>query len=112
MCVVRNLSHKLYKIEKLKKQFKVDYSLDWEYGIEITKLREDLDALEKLGATHIDIEPYNSYDCAYVEIEAKCERFETDQEFENRVAELKRREQAIKNRELEQLEKLKLKYGK
>lgn len=105
-------------MEKIKKKFKVDYVLAWTYGIEINKLREDLDALEKLGATHIDIEPYNVdvyepyNDCAYVDIEAKCERFETDQEFENRVAQLKSLEQTTKNRELEQLEKLKLKYGK
>ena len=97
---------------KLKKQFKVDYSLEWTYGIEITKLREDLDALEKLGATHVDIDSYESYGCSYVEIEAKCERFETDQEFENRTNEIKRQEQITKDRELAELEKLKLKYGK
>ncbi len=99
-------------MEKLKKQFKVDYSLEWTYGVEITKLREDLDALEKLGATHVNIDSYESYGCSYIEIEAKCERFETDQEFENRISEIKRREQVKKNRELAEFEKLKLKYGK
>ena len=100
------------KIKKIKKQFEVDYQLDWTWGIEITKLREDLDALEKLGATHVDIESYERYGCSYIEIGAKCERFETDQEFERRINGIKMREQEIKNRELAELEKLKIKYGK
>ena len=99
-------------MEKLKKQFKVDYCLEWTYGIEITKLREDLDALEKLGATHVDIDSYESYGCSYIEIEAKCERFETDKEFETRLNEIKMREEITKTRELAEFEKLKLKYEK
>ena len=98
-------------MEKEVIKFKVYYSPDWTYGVEIKKLREDLEALEKLGATHVEIEHGISYDCSYVEIVAMCERVETDEEFKARVDEVNRRQEKNKRRELDQLEKLKLKYG-
>ena len=91
--------------------FKVDYSLDWEYVVEISKLRADLDAIEALGATHVEIDSGISYDCAYVTIEPVSEHLETDEEFKARVEEAEKRQSEIKRRELEQLEKLKSKYG-
>ena len=99
-------------MEKEVRRFKVDYSLDWEYGGEIKKLREDLDAIEKLGATHVEIESGVSYDCPFVTIEPMAERIETDEEFKARVDQANRRQEETKRRELEQLEKLKSKYGK
>lgn len=72
-------------MEKIIRNFKVDYSLDWTYGIEISKLRADLNELEKLGATHVEIEPYNSYDSAYVDIDAYANRLETDEECKERL---------------------------
>ena len=98
-------------MEKEVRRFKVDYSLDWEYGVEISKLRADLDAIEALGATHVEIEGFISYDCAYVTIEPISEHLETDEEFKARVEEVEKRQSEIKRRELEQLEKLKSKYG-
>jgi len=99
-------------MEKLKRTFKVDYYLDWEYGVEISKLREDLDAIEKLGATHVEIDSSISYDCAYTTIEAISERIETDEEQKERLDKEQRRKDDIERRELEQLNKLKEKYGK
>ena len=99
-------------MEKLKKQFKINYDFDWTYGISIAELRKDLDSLEKIGATHVDMQIYESYDDPYIRIEAKCERLETDKEFEERVKEVKKREEITKARELAELEKLKLKYEK
>ena len=98
-------------MEKQTKQFNVDYNLDWEYGIKISKLREDLDEIEKLGATHIEIEAGVFYDCAALTIEAKCERLETDEEFEKRTNAIKQREALAKQRELNELNRLKKKYG-
>ena len=98
-------------MEKEVRRFKIDYSLDWEYGLEIKKLKEDIEAIEKLGATHVKIEGGVSYDCPYVTIEAMAERIETDKEFNARVAEINRRHEENKRIELEQLEKLKSKYG-
>jgi len=98
-------------MEKIVRRFKIDYSLDWTYGLEIKKLREDLEAIEKLGATHIEIEHGISYDCSYVEIDAYAERLETDEECKARIDEDNKRQQEIKRRELAQLEQLKSKYG-
>ena len=98
-------------MEKEIRRFKVNYSLDWDYGVEISKLRADLDAIEALGATHVEIESGISYDCAYVTIESVSEHLETDEEFKTRVEEVEKRQSEIKRRELEQLEKLKSKYG-
>ena len=98
-------------MEKEVRRFKVDYSLDWEYSVEISKIRADLDAIEALGATHVEIESSIMYDCAEITIEPISERLETDEEFKARVEEVEKRQSEIKRRELEQLEKLKSKYG-
>lgn len=98
-------------MKKQVKKFSVDYNLEWEYGVKISKLREDLDAIEKLGATHVDIDAYESYGCAKVTIEGKAERIETNEEFKSRLNELKIRQTQQENRELEQFLKLKQKYG-
>ena len=98
-------------MKKEVRNFKINYDLPWTYGIEISKLRVDLDAVEKLGATHIEIEHGVSYDSSYVEIYAIAQRIETDDEFNTRVLELNSRQDEIKRRELQELEKLKAKYG-
>ena len=98
-------------MEKEIRMFKVDYSLDWEYSVEISKIRADLDAIEALGATHVEIESSTRYDCDYVTIKPVSKHLETDEEFKARVEEVEKRQSEIKRRELEQLEKLKSKYG-
>ena len=98
-------------MEKEIRRFKVYYSLDWEHRVEISKLRADLDAIEALGATHVEIECSLSYECTYVTIKPISERLETDEEFKARVEEVEKRQSEIKRRELEQLEELKSKYG-
>lgn len=98
-------------MEKQVKQFDVDFNFDWTYGIKISKLRADLDELEKLGATHIDIKASVFYDSSELTIEAKCERLETDEEFEKRVNKIKQREALEKQRELNELNRLRQKYG-
>ena len=98
-------------MEKEIRVFKVDYPLDWEDSVEISKIRADLDAIEALGATHVEIECITKYDCDYIIIKPISERLETDEEFKARVKEVEQRQSEIKRLELEQLEKLKLKYG-
>jgi len=95
---------------KIERRFKIDYPLDWTYGIDIKKLREDLDAIEKLGATHVEIEPYESYGSAGVEIQAVADRLETDEEYKARIDAKVKRDEDTKRYELAQLEALKLKY--
>lgn len=98
-------------MEKEIRVFEVDYSLDWEYSVEISKIRADLDAIEALGATHVEINSSTRYDCDYVTIKPVSEHLETDEEFKARVKEVEQRQSEIKMRELELLEKLKSKYG-
>lgn len=99
-------------MEKIVRNFEIEKDLDWTYGIEISKLREELDRLEKAGATYIEIEPYNSYDCAYVDIIAYANRMETDEECRQRLDKEQKRKDDIARRELEQLRKLQEKYQK
>ena len=98
--------------DKIKRNFNVDYHFDWLYGIEISKIREDLDKLEKLGATSIEIEVGEYYDSPSISIQAISNRLETDEEYSAR----KKREEdylsKIKQQELRQLEILSAKYGK
>ena len=89
-------------MKKQKRQFKIDYDLDWEYGVKISKLREDLDAIEKLGAKWIDI------DAEYVI--PVCERIETDAEYNERIADELAKIGYTKQKELNQLKYLKDKY--
>jgi hypothetical protein len=98
-------------MEKKERDFRIEYSLDWTYRVEISKIRADLDAVERLGATHIEIEHGVRYDCSYVEIDAISNRIETDEEYKARIDRITKRQEEIKRRELEQLEKLKSKYG-
>ena len=99
-------------MKKQTRRFNVPFDFDWVYGVEIKKLRQDLDELEKLGATVIDIEAEEYYGSVSVTIEAYVDRLETDQECKDRVDEENRRQEDQKRRDLEQLEKLKAKYGK
>jgi len=98
-------------MEKQEQDFKLNYSLDWTYGVEISQLKKDIEELEKLGATHVNIEHGISYDCSYVEIDAICRRIETDEEFEQRKKEIEARQEQNKQRQLKQLAELKSKYG-
>ena len=98
-------------MEKKERDFKLEYSLDWTGGVEISKLKSDIEVLEKLGATHVEIEHGISYDCSYVEIDAICRRVETDEEFEQRKKQVEARQEQKKQRELKQLQDLKSKYG-
>ena len=95
-------------MEKQVRKCEVKFYFHWEYGVEISKIREDLDTLEKLGATHVQAEAYESYDCIYMSFGGYANREETDQEFKNRINELRRLEQVTKDRELEQLRQLKI----
>ena len=99
------------KMEKEVRRFKVDYPLDWAFEVEISKIRTDLDVIEALGATHVEIEAAMSHDQPYVTIEAISEHLESDQEFADRVNEEEKRQLEIKTSELELLKKLILKYG-
>jgi len=108
--IINNLN-KIVQMEKQEQEFKLNYTLDWTYGVSIEQLKKDIEELEKIGATHVNIEHGISYDCSYVEIDAICRRIETDEEFEQRKKEFETRQEQYRQRDLRQLADLKAKYG-
>ena len=98
-------------MEKITRDFEVNYELDWKYGVEVSKIKKDIEELEKLGATHVEIDIEYSYGDSFIEIKALSHRLETDEELKQRIDEQNKRQEEIKRRDLEQLEKLKSKYG-
>ena len=91
-------------MEKQVRRFEVEFRFDWEYGVEISKIREDLDSLEKLGATHVEIEG-DAYFYGYAH------REETDEEYLKRTSKNLEIENITKQRELAELKRLKDKYN-
>ena len=92
------------------KEEKLEYigeGLNWEEITEISNIRKDLDDIEKLGATHIQIDSELS-----VRILPFMMRLETDEEYKKRTDIVKERNERITKNELALLERLKLKYEK
>ena len=87
---------------------KIDYSLNWAYSVEISQMRKDLDAIEKLGATHVEIDSAIIYDDSF---EAVSEHLETDEEYKSRMLEREKKANEVKKAELEQFERIKSKYN-
>lgn len=88
----------------------INPNLEWGYGIELQKLKKDIELLEQLGVTHVEISADDYYGCATLEIKAICRRLETDEEYDQRI--IKERDELLKREryELELFEKLKKKY--
>ena len=99
-------------MEKQIRDFKVEYELDWEYGVSIEQIEKDIKELKKIGVTKLDIEAGVNHDCPYLTIEPMQNRIETDDEYKKRVGEIQYRNEETKRRDLEQLARLKEKYEK
>lgn len=97
--------------EKQVRTFTIPFNFDWEYGVEISKLRSDLDEIEKKGATHILIEGYGDDNWSGVNFKAYVDRLETDEEHQQRILSDDQRAEAIRELELKELLRLKQKYG-
>lgn len=97
-------------MEKQLLKVRVNYSLDWVYGVSIKQMRKDLDELEKLGVKEVDIEPCDSYGSPSISIEAHIERLETDEEYKARVERYNIECKTKEAKELELFKKLKEKY--
>jgi hypothetical protein len=94
------------------KDIEIDFYPDWRYDEpSIAQMRKDLDEAEKLGATHVSIDCYSSYDSCSLEINFICRREETDEEYASRIKAEEFDRERIKQHELAQLEALKKKYG-
>ena len=97
-------------MEKQIRRFKVNFDFDWTYGVELKKLKEDLETLEKLGVTEIEIEAEDNWGSPSVTIEAFTKRLETDEEFSERIRMKEQTKKSFEQMELEQYERLKAKY--
>jgi len=98
----------------MKKKFRifdVKYNLNWIYSVSIEQIKKDLIALEKMGATHISIEPYETFGEVDVHIEAEARRLETDKEYNERILEEQKRELIHKQYEIRTFNKIKAKYN-
>jgi hypothetical protein len=93
------------------KRFNVPFNFSWAYGISIKDLRNDLDKLEKLGATDVDIEAYERYGDAEISIHAYSVRLETEEEFQKRIEDQKKIEEGLKAKELDMYNAIKAKYN-
>lgn len=83
----------------------VYHHLNWSYGISIEDMRKDLDILEKLGVTGIDIQADS-----YVQYEPYIEREETNEEYEARLKAEKEYAERQRFHDLAILANLKAKY--
>ena len=98
-------------MEKQIRRFKVNFDFDWTYGVELKKLKSDIEELEKLGVTEVYIKAEDYYGSPSVTIEAFTERLETDEEFKERLDKEKKIKEQIVLIELQELERLKAKYN-
>lgn len=99
-------------MEKTERRFVVDYKFDWKYTVTLAQMRKDLDAMEKLGVTDIEIDANSFYDSSILEIVPISCRMETDEELKLRLDKVERENEAVRQRELGQWQRLQLKYGK
>jgi len=88
----------------------IDYELSWIYGVSIERIREDLKAVEELGATHIEIEAFENYGEIDLSVESYVKRLETDEEFNKRLNKEKDLLKQLQERELQEYKRLKSKY--
>lgn len=99
-------------MKKKVRLFPIKYKIDWYWDTEITKIKKDIEELEKLGATHIYFNARYEDEIPLIEIEPYSKRVETDEEFKERLYIQQKRDDAKKEWELKQLELLKSKYDK
>jgi hypothetical protein len=98
-------------IEPIVRKFDVDYSLGWAYEcVPIKEMRIQLDRIEQLGATHVELNTFNFHSDPYIDIRIYSERIETDEECAARLAAQAYDLELTKQREMAQLKQLKIKY--
>ena len=97
-------------MNKKEKKVEFNFPLRWEWGISIEEVRENLDAVEKLGATHIEIEKEEDFGSTSIYVKAYTIQLETDEEYAARMKMLNDMAEAKRLAELAQLEELKKKY--
>lgn len=105
-------SKEIIKLGKVETVFEIPFDFKWTFGTPLEDIKSDIEKLEGLGVTHIDIDSTIYYDCSHVTITAEQVRIETDEEFQKRIDTALRKEEVTKQIELGQLKILKEKYEK
>ena len=94
----------------------IPFHFGWfhEDGVSIEQLKEDVLALETLGAQGVKISAYTNEDVGEeprIIMDAFCMREETDEEFEYRVGRDQRLKDLLKKAEIEAYYRIKEKYN-
>lgn len=98
-------------MEKIIRNFPIEYSFDWSGENEISKLKAEIAELENLGVTHICIDVEDSDEAVFKAIGP---RLETDEEYQQRInfeINQKKIKERIKKMEIEQYNRIKEKYN-
>lgn len=98
-------------MDKIIRNFPIEYSFDWSGENEISKLKAEIAELENLGVTHICIDVEDSDEAVF---KAKAPRLETDEEYEERInleMRQKKIKENIKKMEIELYYRIKEKYN-
>ena len=89
----------------------IDYPFDWEFGTKIEDVKDDIEKMEDLGATHIEIEMFEKWGDTYIKFIAYKRRFETDEEEQKRELNELMLKEAKEKEEFELYKKLHQKFG-
>ena len=98
-------------MEKMIRNFPIEYNFDWSGENEISKLKSEIAELENLGATHICIDVEDSDEAFFKAIGP---RLETDEECDERInleIRQKKIKENIKTMEIELYNRIKEKYN-
>ena len=99
-------------MEKKIMRLKVNYHLDWDDRVSIAKIREDLDELEKLGATDINIDYEDYFGTIFIKFKPFKEAIETDEEYEERIKNEQKQREAKRLESYNEYLRLKKEFGK
>lgn len=86
----------------------IKFELNWTCGVSLEQIKKDVEELEKLGATQVDI----TLDYDTIKIDAYKERKETEKEFRERIRNEKEHAEYIEKLQRAEYEKLKSKFEK
>jgi hypothetical protein len=99
-------------MEKKTIEEKINVEIDWLYEpIEIKDFKDEIEYIEKLGATHIEFNVSDSFDSISIEVSVFKRRLETDEEYCKRLEHNKIFNDRVREQELKKLQELIEKYG-
>jgi hypothetical protein len=99
------------KIKRNQIKEEINYNFEhWKYGIDLQKMKQELDTLEKIGAEIIDIELEDYWGDKAIKISAYYYREETDEEYKSRIKEENEKAKRLILKERELFEQLKKKF--